>query len=81
MRRLETSAAMPLSVRIEEAFARRVEGLPDDTRLLLLLAAAEPIGDPLLLWRAAEKLGISAEAAADSETHDLLNLEGRVTFA
>jgi DNA-binding CsgD family transcriptional regulator len=72
--------AMPLSARIEEAFARRVESLPDDTRLLLLLAAAEPVGDPLLLWRAAEKLGISAEAAADSETNGLLNLEGQVTF-
>ena len=65
-------AAVPLSASIEESFARRLEDLPDDTRLLLLLAAAEPVGDPLLLWRAAEKLGISAEAAADSETDGLL---------
>ena len=54
-------AAVPLSASIEESFARRLADLPDDTRLLLLLAAAEPVGDPLLLWRAAEKLGIRPE--------------------
>src|SRR5213076_1498936 len=72
--------AMPLSSRIEESFVRRVKPLPDDTRLLLLLAAAEPVGDPLLLWRAAEKLGISAEGVADVETHGLLRLGEQVTF-
>jgi DNA-binding CsgD family transcriptional regulator/tetratricopeptide (TPR) repeat protein len=69
-----------LAGRIEEGFAGRLEDLPDDTRLLLLLAAAEPVGDPLLLWRAAEKLGISAEGVADVETHGLLRLGERVTF-
>ena len=58
-------AAGALAGRIEESFARRLEGLCDDTRLLLLLAAADPVGDPLLLWRAAEKLGISAEGVAE----------------
>jgi DNA-binding CsgD family transcriptional regulator len=69
-----------LAGRIEESFAGRLEDLPDDARLLLLLAAAEPVGDPLLLWRAAEKLGISAEGVADVETHDLLRLGDQVTF-
>jgi DNA-binding CsgD family transcriptional regulator len=73
-------AAMPLSASIEESFARRLEDLPDDTRLLLLLAAAEPVGDPLLLWRAAEKLGIPAGAAAAGATDGLLELGEHVTF-
>jgi DNA-binding CsgD family transcriptional regulator len=73
-------AAMPLSASIEESFTRRLEDLPDDTRLLLLLAAAEPVGDPLLLWRAAEKLGISAGVAAAGETDGLLELGDHVTF-
>jgi DNA-binding CsgD family transcriptional regulator/tetratricopeptide (TPR) repeat protein len=73
-------AAVPLSASIEESFTRRLEDLPDDTRLLLLLAAAEPVGDPLLLWRAAEQLGISAGAAAASESDGLLNLGEQVTF-
>src|SRR5580704_12006901 len=73
-------AAGALADRIEESFARRLEGLSNDTRLLLLLAAADPVGDPLLLWRAAEKLGISAEGVADVETGGLLMLGERVTF-
>ena len=41
--------ARGLSERIEESFLRQLEPLPDDARRLLLLAAAEPLGDPLLL--------------------------------
>ena len=73
-------AAGALAGRIEDSFARRLEGLRDDTRLLLLLAAADPVGDPLLLWRAAEKLGISAGAAVEMETDGLLTLGEQVTF-
>jgi DNA-binding CsgD family transcriptional regulator len=69
-----------LAGRIQDGFTGRLEDLGDDTRLLLLLAAAEPVGDPLLLWRAAEKLGISAEGVADVETHGLLRLGEQVTF-
>ena len=50
----------PLSGRIEDSFGRRLETLPKDTQLLVLAAAAEPVGDPALLWRAAEELGIAA---------------------
>jgi DNA-binding CsgD family transcriptional regulator/tetratricopeptide (TPR) repeat protein len=71
-------AAVPLSAGIEESFRRRLDELPGDTRLLLLLAAAEPVGDPLLLWRAAEKLGLSGAAAR--ETDGLLELGEQVTF-
>ena len=38
---------------------RQLEPLPADTRQLLLLAAAEPVGDVTLLRRAAELLGIA----------------------
>ena len=49
---------MPLTSRIEQGFVRQLEPLPGDTRQLLLLAAAEPVGDVMLLRRAAELLGI-----------------------
>ena len=68
------------SGRIEESFLRRLEALPEDTRLLLLIAAAEPVGDPLLLWRAAERLGIGPAAAGAAEGDGLLSIGDRVTF-
>ena len=64
--------AQALTGRIEESFVRRLEELPDDARVLLLVAAAEPVGDPLLLWRAAERLGISPAAADRPEADGLL---------
>ena len=71
--------AQGLSGRIEESFVRRLEALSDDARRLLLLAAAEPVGDPLLLLRASEQLGI-AVSAVDAETDGLLAIGERVTF-
>jgi hypothetical protein len=53
-----------LSGRIEDGFRRRIEELPPDTQRLLLIAAAEPIGEPMLLWRAAERLGVATEASS-----------------
>src|SRR5690349_12819068 len=69
-----------LTGRIEESFIRRLELLADDTRRLLLVAAAEPVGDPRLLWRAAERLGIGLAAAYAAEADGLLAIGGRVTF-
>jgi DNA-binding NarL/FixJ family response regulator len=71
--------AQGLAGRIEESFVRRVEALSDDARRLLLVAAAEPMGDPLLLLAAAERLGITV-SAVDTETDGMLTLEERVTF-
>ncbi|MGW3039818.1 ATP-binding protein [Kitasatospora sp. NPDC001159] len=51
---------------IEQSFRSRLELLPPAARLLVTVAAADPIGDPGLLWRAAEFLGIDAAAAAES---------------
>jgi DNA-binding CsgD family transcriptional regulator len=67
-----------LSGRIEDSFQRRVARLAAETRRFLLVAAAEPVGDPVLLWRAAERLGINLQAA--SETDGLLAIGARVTF-
>jgi DNA-binding CsgD family transcriptional regulator len=68
-----------LSGRIEESFLRRLGGLSEDTRRLLLLAAAEPVGDPLLLSRAAETLGIGQGTSGES-ADGLLSIGHRVTF-
>jgi DNA-binding CsgD family transcriptional regulator len=68
-----------LSGRIEESFVKRLDPLSFDARRLLLLAAAEPVGDPRLLLRASEQIGI-AVSAVDGETDGLLALGDRVTF-
>jgi DNA-binding CsgD family transcriptional regulator len=72
--------AQALTGRIEESFVRRLEPLPEDTRSLLLIAAAEPVGDPLLLWRAAERLGIGPTAAEAAGAHGLVAIDERVIF-
>jgi len=66
--------------RIEESFVRQIGTLSGDARRLLLLAAAEPCGDPLLLWSAAERLGIGPAAAEGAEAQGLLAIGERVTF-
>jgi DNA-binding CsgD family transcriptional regulator len=71
--------AQRLSGRIEESFVRRLQRLSQDARRLLLLAAADPTGDPLLLWRAAERLGIGGAASPDA-TDGLLSIRRQVTF-
>ncbi|QRP42742.1 AAA family ATPase [Amycolatopsis sp. FDAARGOS 1241] len=70
----------PLSRRIERSFAARVSALPADTRLLLLIAAADPVGETAVLWRAAALLGIPEAAAAPAETAELITVGGRVRF-
>jgi DNA-binding CsgD family transcriptional regulator len=72
--------AQAISGRIEESFVRRLKVLPDSGRRLLLLAAAEPIGDPLLLWRAADRLDIEPTAADALEEAGLLAIGDRVAF-
>jgi hypothetical protein len=69
-----------LSGRIEESFQRRLLALPERTRRLLLLAALEQVGDPALLWRAAERLGIDGAAADAAESEGLLEIGAAVTF-
>jgi DNA-binding CsgD family transcriptional regulator len=66
--------------RIEASFRRRVQQLPPATQRLLLVAAAEPTGEPALLWRAAGMLGIPAEAVGPAQADGLLELGAQVAF-
>jgi len=72
--------ARPLSGRIEQMFLRRIESLPVATQQLLLVAAAEPVGDVPLLRRVVERLGIGMGAAAPAEEAGLIELRARVQF-
>ena len=74
------AGALALAGRIEQSFLRRIERLPEPTQRLMLVAAAEPVGDPALLWRAAGRLGIGADAAAAAEADGLLTVGARVIF-
>jgi DNA-binding CsgD family transcriptional regulator len=69
-----------IPARVEHRFRRRVEVLPPHTRSLMLIAAAEPVGDPLLIWQAAARLGIPASAADAAQAEGLLQTGTRVRF-
>ena len=71
---------MPLASRIERSFIRRVRSLPEEAQRLLLVAAADPLGDVTLLWRAAERLRIPPEAASPAVTEGLIEFGVRVRF-
>ena len=72
--------AMRLPGNVEESFRRRFDVLPVQTRRLLLIAAAEPVGDQALVWRAAAILGVGAEAAAPATEAGLVEFGTRVRF-
>ncbi|GAA0955863.1 LuxR family transcriptional regulator [Kribbella koreensis] len=73
--------ARPLSSQLEHGFLRRVQALPAETQRLLFTAAAEPFGDLPLVRRAAERLGISVDAAvSQAEASGLIALDGRLRF-
>ncbi len=75
---------LPVSVtlagRIEESFRRRLAGLPSPSRRLLLVAAADPTGDAVLVWRAAGLLGIADSAAEAAEVEGLVDFTAGVAF-
>jgi DNA-binding CsgD family transcriptional regulator len=72
--------APPLAGRIEDSFRRRLASLPAGTRQLLLVAAAEPAGEPVLVWRAADRLGIGVAEATPAVAAGLLEFGARVRF-
>jgi DNA-binding CsgD family transcriptional regulator len=74
------SSAQPLSARLEQSFLGRVRSVPEHTQRFLLLAAAEPVGDPALLMRAAELVGLGVEAALPAEAVGLIELAEQVRF-
>jgi DNA-binding CsgD family transcriptional regulator/tetratricopeptide (TPR) repeat protein len=71
---------LPLSGRIEESFRRRLEDLPRDTQQLVLVAAAEPLGDPALMWGAATRLGVAGTALEPAARAGMLDVGARVRF-
>jgi AAA ATPase domain len=82
----ELSGAVPLSWplrfggRLEELYLARVRALPIDTQMMILVAAADPTGDPALVHKAARQLGISAEAGEAARTQRLVAWQPRVRF-
>ena len=73
-------AAGDLPSRLQERYLQRVAELPEATQRLVLLAAAEPLGDATLLWRAAERLSTDAGALAPATKAGLLEIDDRVRF-
>jgi DNA-binding CsgD family transcriptional regulator len=71
----------PLADKREESYARRLGQLPSDTQALVLAAAAESLGDPVLLHRAAGILGLVMAAANPAVDAGLLKVGRRVEFA
>jgi DNA-binding CsgD family transcriptional regulator len=69
-----------LPSRLEEQYLRRVAELPVATQRLVLLAAAEPLGDATLLWRAAERLSTDVGALGPATEAGLLDIDDRVHF-
>jgi hypothetical protein len=65
---------------VEASFRRRISRLPRETQRLLLIAAAEPLGDSILVWRAAELEGVSAEAAPAAVEAGLCEFGARIRF-
>ncbi|PSK99982.1 putative ATPase [Murinocardiopsis flavida] len=71
----------PVAGRVERSFQTRMAGLPLDARLLLILASADPTGDPTLLWTAAGRLDIDVPAAsAAAEASGLVRFDTRARF-
>ncbi|HET6733332.1 ATP-binding protein [Mycobacterium sp.] len=65
---------------LEESFVRRIHSLPADTQRLLLVAAAEPVGDAALFLRVAAHLGIPVDALAPAEAAGILEFGPRMRF-
>jgi DNA-binding CsgD family transcriptional regulator len=74
-------ARHPVVSRIEQSYAKRLSRLPAETQLLVLAAAAEPLGDPVLLQRAVEILGLDMTGSGPAVDAGLLDIRARVEFA
>lgn len=70
----------PLAHSLEATFRRQLDALPEPTRRLLAMAAADPVGDPALLWTAAGRCGLGADDAVPAIEAALLTIETRVRF-
>jgi DNA-binding CsgD family transcriptional regulator/tetratricopeptide (TPR) repeat protein len=70
----------PLSGRLEESFRRRLAELPSATQRFALVAAAEPVGNAALIWRAATFLEVGDEAALPAVDAGLIEIATTVRF-
>jgi hypothetical protein len=71
---------LPLGRSLQARFLSQVRSLPAATQILLLTAAADPTGDPALLWRAGQHLGFGINAAGPAEAHELVMIGPTLTF-
>jgi len=76
----ELPGAGDLRGHMEDHYLGRVRELPEATRRLMLLAAADPVGDATLVWRVADRFGIPVGALAPAEAAELLEIGARVRF-
>jgi DNA-binding CsgD family transcriptional regulator len=76
----EPLAATDLPRHLEDHYLQLAGELPEATQRLLLLAAAEPMGDATLVWRAAHGLGIESSSLAPAEDAQLVEVGARVRF-
>jgi DNA-binding CsgD family transcriptional regulator len=72
--------AVPLETHLEQGFAERLAALPGPTRLFLLAAALEPVGDLSMLGRAVQRLDVDLAASAPAVRAGLIELSARVRF-
>jgi DNA-binding CsgD family transcriptional regulator/tetratricopeptide (TPR) repeat protein len=66
---------------LEDGFVERILAMPPDTRQLLLVAAAEPVGDAALFLRAAAELAVPIDALAHAEAAGLIEFGPRMRFS
>ena len=71
---------LDLSARLEERFRRQLQPLPAATRRVSLVAAAEPVADPVLLRNAAARLGVLVDDAAPAAVAGIVDLDDSVRF-
>jgi len=74
------ASGRPSAGQIEESFMRRIQSLPEPTQRLLLVAAAEPVGDAALFLRAAAQLGIAVDALGPAEAAGVIEFGPRMRF-
>ena len=71
---------LPIGTRLQQRFVGQVRGLPADTQTFLLLAATASSDDPVVVWRAAQQLGLEREAVAAAEAQRLLVVGPQIAF-
>jgi len=76
----ELPVVIDLPRRLEAHYVRQIAELPEATRRLLVLAAADPVGDAVLVWRAARRLGVEPSALGPAQEAELLEIGEAVRF-